>query len=51
MSDYLFGTEWAPLFEPASFGVLPLVLGTMIISLIGMIVAVPLGPRGGRLPE
>ena len=43
VSDYLFGTEWAPLFEPASFGVLPLVLGTMIISLIGMLVAVPLG--------
>ena len=25
--DFLFGTEWSPLFEPASFGVLPLVLG------------------------
>jgi phosphate transport system permease protein len=43
IADFLFGTEWAPLFEPASFGVLPLVLGTMVISLIGMIVAVPLG--------
>ena len=43
VGDFLFGTEWSPLFEPASFGVLPLVLGTMIISLIGMLVAVPLG--------
>jgi phosphate transport system permease protein len=43
ISDFLFGTDWAPLFEPASFGVLPLVLATMIISLIGMLVAVPLG--------
>ena len=43
VGDFLFGTEWAPLFEPASFGVLPLVLGTMIISLIAMIVSVPLG--------
>jgi phosphate transport system permease protein len=43
VGDFLFGTEWSPLFEPASFGVLPLVLGTMIISLIGMVVAVPLG--------
>ena len=41
--DYLFGTDWAPLIEPASFGVLPLVLGTMLISLIGMVVAIPLG--------
>ncbi len=43
VGDYLFGTDWAPLFNPASFGVLPLVLGTMVISLIGMLVAVPLG--------
>ncbi len=43
VGDFLFGTEWAPLFEPASFGVLPLVLGTMIISLIAMIVSIPLG--------
>ncbi|MGH3928340.1 MAG: phosphate ABC transporter permease subunit PstC, partial [Pseudonocardiaceae bacterium] len=43
VGEYLFGTEWSPLIEPASFGVLPLVAGTMIISLIGMAVAVPLG--------
>jgi phosphate transport system permease protein len=43
IGDYLFGTEWTPLFEPASFGVLPIVLGTMVISLIGMLVAIPLG--------
>jgi phosphate transport system permease protein len=43
VGDFLFGTEWSPLFEPPSFGVLPLVLGTLIVSLIGMAVAVPLG--------
>ncbi len=43
LGDYLFGTDWAPLFEPASFGVLPLVSGTLIISAIAMVVAVPLG--------
>jgi phosphate transport system permease protein len=43
VGDYLFGTEWAPLFEPPSFGVLPLVLGTMLISAVAMVVAVPLG--------
>lgn len=41
--DYVFGTDWAPLFEPASFGVLPLVLGTMLISAVAMVVAIPLG--------
>ena len=43
IGDYLFGTDWAPLFNPASFGVLPIVLGTMVISAIAMLVAVPLG--------
>jgi phosphate transport system permease protein len=43
VGDYLFGTEWAPLFKPASFGVLPLVLGTMLISAVAMVVAIPLG--------
>jgi phosphate transport system permease protein len=41
--EYLFGTKWSPLFEPASFGVLPLVAGTLVVSAIGMVVAVPLG--------
>jgi phosphate transport system permease protein len=43
VGDFLFGTEWTPLFEPASFGVLPLVAGTMLVSLVAMLVAVPLG--------
>ena len=43
IGDYLFGTEWAPLFEPASFGVLPLVWATMLISLADDDVAIPLG--------
>ena len=41
--DFLTGTEWAPLFEPASFGVIPLVTGTLLITAIALLVAVPLG--------
>jgi phosphate transport system permease protein len=44
--DYLFGTKWTPLFEPASFGVLPLVLGTFVTTLIALAVAIPLGLGG-----
>ena len=43
ISDFLFGTKWTPTFEPASFGVIPLVSGTFVITGIAMIVAVPLG--------
>jgi phosphate transport system permease protein len=43
LGDYLFGTEWSPTFEPASFGVLPLISGTFLISAVAMLVATPLG--------
>jgi phosphate transport system permease protein len=43
IGDFLFGTEWAPLFDPPSFGVLPLVSGTLIIAALAMLVATPLG--------
>ena len=41
--DFLTGREWAPLFEPAHFGVLPLIGGTLLVTLIASIVAMPLG--------
>jgi phosphate transport system permease protein len=43
--DFLFGTKWSPTFagDQASFGVLPLVWGTIYLSLIALVVAVPLG--------
>ena len=41
--DFLTGTNWAPLFEPSSFGVLPLVAGTIVVSLCAALVALPFG--------
>jgi phosphate transport system permease protein len=41
--DFLTGKDWSPLFEPASFGVLPLVSGTLLVTLIASLVAMPLG--------
>lgn len=43
ITDFLFGTEWTPLFATPRFGVLPLVAGTMLVSTIAMIVALPMG--------
>ena len=43
IADFLFGTDWSPAIQPASFGVLPLVSGTLLISLVAMLVATPLG--------
>ena len=41
--DFLTGTTWTPLFLDGEFGVLPLVVGTIMISLISALVAFPLG--------
>jgi phosphate transport system permease protein len=41
--EFLTGTTWAPLFEPAHFGVVPLVVGTLMISFWSALVAFPLG--------
>jgi phosphate transport system permease protein len=41
--EFLTGTEWTPLFSVPSFGVLPLVTGTALVSLIAMLVALPMG--------
>jgi phosphate transport system permease protein len=41
--EFLTGTTWTPLFLNGEFGVLPLVVGTIMISLISALVAFPLG--------
>ena len=41
--DFLTGTNWSPLFKPASFGVLQLVAGTLLVTAIASAVAMPLG--------
>ena len=41
--EFLTGTEWTPLFANRHFGVLPLVAGTMLVSMIAMVVALPMG--------
>src|SRR4030095_7658973 len=40
---FLSGTTWAPLFQPSHFGVLPLVAGTILVSLCAALVALPTG--------
>ena len=41
--DFFTGTDWAPLFEPARFGVLPLIVGTLSVTFWAIVVAVPFG--------
>ncbi len=41
--DFLLGTVWTPLFANGLYGVLPILSGTLLITAIAMVVAVPLG--------
>ena len=41
--DFLSGTKWTPLLEPRSFGVLPLVGGTLLIVVGAALIAIPIG--------
>lgn len=44
ITDFLFGTEWLPFSgNDPLYGILPLVMGTLKVTLIAVIVAVPLG--------
>ncbi len=41
--DFFTDTQWTPLFAEKHFGILPLVSGTLLTTLIAVIVALPLG--------
>lgn len=41
--EFLTGTEWHPLFAEPKFGVLPLIGGTLMVTLIASVVALPIG--------
>jgi phosphate transport system permease protein len=41
--DFFTGLKWAPLIEPKSFGVLPLLAGTMMVTVIASLVSMPIG--------
>jgi phosphate ABC transporter permease protein PstC len=43
ITDFLFGTRWAPRFAQASFGVIPLITATAWTTAIALLTAVPLG--------
>src|SRR5436190_17026721 len=41
--DFITDTEWTPLFSEKRYGILALLSGTLLTTLIAILVAVPLG--------
>ena len=43
LTDFLFDTQWTPLFEDAHYGIMVLLSGTITSSAVALLVAIPLG--------
>jgi len=41
--DFLFDTQWTPLFDDAHYGIMVLLSGTLTSSFVALLVAIPLG--------
>jgi phosphate transport system permease protein len=40
---FLLDTQWTPLFDDAHYGILPLIMGTMVTTGVALVVVIPLG--------
>ncbi len=43
LSDFIFGGEWKPTGEPGSYGIYPLIVGSLLVTFGAMVFSVPLG--------
>ncbi len=43
VADFLFGRNWYPISEPPGFGILPLILGSLLVTLGAALISIPLG--------
>lgn len=41
--DFFFGTAWHPTWTPPSWGAAPIIVGTLLVTLGAMVIAVPVG--------
>ena len=43
LGEFFLGTNWSPLIEPTSYGVWPLIWGTLVITVGSAVIALPIG--------
>jgi phosphate transport system permease protein len=43
VADFVRGTSWSPIIKPQSFGVVPLVTGTLLVTACACVVCMPFG--------
>ena len=43
LSDFLFGKKWYPISDPPQFGIFPLILGSLFVTIGATLISVPIG--------
>jgi phosphate transport system permease protein len=43
VTDFIFGTYWYPTSDPPDFGIFPLILGSISVTILSAMIAIPLG--------
>lgn len=43
LGKFLFGSKWYPISEPAQLGILPLILGSLLVTLGAAVLSIPIG--------
>jgi len=43
IGDFLFGQEWTPSNTPSSYGILPMILGSIFVTIGAIVIGVPIG--------
>ncbi len=41
--DFIFGTQWKPISEHPQWGIMPLIMGSVWVTLLSSLIAIPLG--------
>ncbi|MFP4397907.1 MAG: phosphate ABC transporter permease subunit PstC [Desulfonatronovibrio sp.] len=43
VTDFIFGTEWYPTYDPADYGIFPLIVGSLCVVGLSSMISIPLG--------
>ena len=43
LKQFLFGTAWYPTYTPPEYGIWPLIIGSLIVTVLASLIAVPFG--------
>lgn len=41
--EFFLGTQWYPTYNPPSFGIFPLIVGSLVVTFLATLIAVPIG--------